>query len=250
MTLAFVIVAGRKNDLHVSLRGFRPSGRIIRDIYAVGAPSIIMQGIGTVLAVFMNAILIGLTSTAVAVFGAYFKVQSFLLMPMMGMMNASLSIEAYNYGARNRRRLMRAWRMTLYIGIIMMLVGTVGIWLLSHQIMALFNATDAMHEIGMAALRIMSSCLPFAVVSISISTVFQAVGRGVYSMIHSLLRQIVVLLPAAWLLARITGQVNAVWFSFPIAEAAALIISACLMARVYRRHIRPLDHAAKNLSAG
>lgn len=241
MVLSFIIVAGKRNDLRITFKGFRPSANILRDIYAVGAPSIIMQGIGTVLTVCMNAILIGFSSTAVAVFGAYFKVQSFVLMPMFGVTNAAMSIEAFNFGARRRDRFMRTWRLSLYTGLALMLIGTGLVWLFSHGIMHLFDASPVMEQMGVAALRIMISCMPVAAISINMSIAYQAVGRGAYSMIVSLLRQIFVLLPAAWILARVTGQVNAVWFAAPIAEAAGLIVSCLMMLRVYRRDIRPLD---------
>ena len=240
MVFCFIIIAGKKNDLKITLKKFRPSGRIIRDIYAVGAPSIIMQGISTVLGICMNAILISFSATAVAVFGAYLKVQSFVLMPMMGLMNASMSIEAYSFGARNRTRLMRTLKLSLTAGVIMMCIGTSLVWLFSREIMVLFKASDTMAAMGVAALRIMSSCLPIAAINIGVSIVYQAVGRGMYSMILSLLRQIVVLLPAAWLLARFVGEVNSVWYSFPLAEAAAIFISLAFLLRVYRRHIKPL----------
>jgi len=241
MAFCFIIIAGKKNDLKITLKKFRPSGRIIRDIYAVGAPSIIMQGIGTVLGICMNAILIGFSATAVAVFGAYFKVQSFVIMPMMGLMNASMSIEAYSFGARNRIRLMHTLRLSLIAGVIILCVGTGLVWLFSREIMMLFKASETMSAMGVAALRTMSACLPIAAINVGVSIVYQAVGRGVYSMILSLLRQIVVLLPAAWLLARFVGEVNAVWYSFPLAEAAALFISLAFLLRVYRRHIKPLS---------
>lgn len=241
MVFCFTIVAGKRSDLKITLKGFRPSGRILGDIYAVGAPSIVMQGITTILGICMNAILIGFSATAVAVFGAYFKVQSFVLMPVMGMMNASMSIEAYSFGARNRTRLMRALRLCLTVGFIMMCIGTSMIWLFSREIMMLFKASETMSAMGVAALRTMSACLPIAAINIGISVLYQAVGRGVYSMVVSLLRQIVVLLPAAFLLARFTGQVNAVWFSFPLAEGLALFISLAFLLRVYRRHVKPLE---------
>lgn len=241
MALAFIIIGSRKNDLRITFKGFRPSAGIIRDIYAVGAPSIIMQGIGTVLTICLNAILISFSATAVAVFGAYFKVQSFAMMPMIGMMNAAMSIEAYNYGARNRKRLMHTWRLSLWTGVALMLLCTGLIWLFARDIMTLFNASETMAHMGVAALRTMSSCLPIAAASISASIVFQAVGRGVYSMVISLLRQIFMLIPAAWILARVVGEVNAVWFSFPVAEGVSFLVSAAFMLAAYRRYIRPLD---------
>ena len=241
MALSFLIIMGKKNDLVIRFNGFRPDWRILGDIYKVGAPSIVMQAIGTVMTVFMNAILIGFSSTAVAVFGAYFKVQSFVMMPMIGMYNAAISIEAYNFGARNRKRLMRTWRISMLTGFVMMVIGVSLVWIFSHEIMALFGASPAMEALGIPALRTMSSALLLASICISVSILCQAVGRGMYSMIVSILRQLAVLLPAAWILSKAFGTVTAVWFSFPIAEVASLLLCVYYMARVYNGMIKPLD---------
>ena len=241
MLFSFLMVFSKRSEVRVSLRSFRPEARVVRDIYAVGFPSIVLQAIGTVMNLVMNAILIGFTETAVAVFGVYFKVQSFALMPLFGMTNAAMSIMAYNFGARNRQRLMRTWRLTMRAGIVMMVLFTAFFLLLPDEILSLFNASPDMLAIGRSALTVMPLCLPIAAASISMSVVFQAVGDGFYSMLLSIARQLVVLVPAAWLLARLTNDVTLVWWSFPIAEVLSLFLCIFLFVRTYRQRIAPLD---------
>lgn len=240
MLFSFLLVLGKHSQVRISLRGFRPSGHVIKKIYQVGLPSIVMQAIGTFMNLLMNGILIVFTETAVAVFGVYFKVQSFAIMPVLGLSNASMSIMAYNYGARNNARLMRTWRLTLTTGIIIMLLFTTVFMLLPNQILSLFNASPDMLRIGHAALTIMPLCLPFAAASISMSMLFQAVGSGFYSMMLSLARQLIVLVPVAWLLAIITNDVTIVWCAIPIAEVVSLLICILFMVKTYRDKIVPL----------
>ncbi len=243
MIFSLLMIFGKKNEVHISLRRFRPSGRVIRQIYDVGLPSVVLQAIGTVMNLAMNAILIAFSETAVAVFGVYFKVQSIAIMPLLGLTNTAMSIIAYNYGARSKPRMMRTWRLTVISGVVMMVLMTTLFQILPRQILALFNASDDMLRIGLSALRIMPLCLPFSAISISCSIMFQAVGKGSYSMFVSLARQLVALVPAAWLLARLTGDVTAVWWSFPIAELVSISLSVSLFVLVYRTRIRPLGSA-------
>lgn len=237
------IVFSRHNEVQISVRGFRPDREVIRAIYRVGLPSIIMQSITTVMQLALNAILISFTATAVAVSGAYFKIQSFVLMPLFGMTNASMSIMAYNYGARRKDRLMRTWRLTMYAALVMMGIAVVVFRTYPDQILSLFDALEEMLAIGRGAFRRIPLHLPVAAVVISISTVFQSVGNGVYSMVMSLLRQLVVLVPAAWLMSALANDVSAVWWSFLIAEGFALCIAVPLFVRTYRNKINPLDAA-------
>ena len=240
MLFSLFLVFSKRSEVRITLKGFRPEGRTIREIYQVGLPSVVMQAIGTVMNLLMNAILIAFADTAVAVFGVYFKVQSFALMPLIGMCNAAMSIMAYNYGARKKDRLMRTWRLAARAGVVMMVLFTLLFVLLPDEILGLFNASEEMLRIGRAALTIMPLALPIAAVNISISVTFQAVGNGMSSMFLSLARQLFVLVPAAWLLAKITGEVTAVWWSFPIAELAALVISIVLFRKTYRDRIQIL----------
>ena len=213
---------------------------MIRDIYAVGFPTIVLQAIGTVMTLFLNAVLIAYTETAVAVFGVYFRVQSIAIMPLLGMTNAGMSIIAFNYGAQNKKRIMRTWKIMLTAGILMMVIMTAILMLLPDQILSLFNADAEMLRIGRAALTIIPSCLVLASVNINCSVMFQAIGKGSYSMYLSLARQLVVLIPAAWLLSLAFHEVTAVWWAFPIAEVVTIVISLSMFAYIYNRRIRTL----------
>lgn len=234
MLLSFFLLFCTKHDVRIRLRRFRPSGAIIRKIYSVGAPSIVMQAIGTVMTLAMNALLIAYTTTAVAVFGVYFKIQSIVFMPVLGMTSAAMSIIAYNYGARCKRRMLRTWRLTLYASLVIMIVGMLCFQLFPGQIFSLFEASDEALRIGMVALRIISPSFVLAAVGITNSTLFQAVGRGVYSMIMSLLRQLVALVPAALALSLLTHNLDRIWLAFPIAEAFSLAVSLFMLHRVRR----------------
>ncbi|MEA4870291.1 MAG: MATE family efflux transporter [Christensenella sp.] len=240
MICSFAILASKRNEVRLRFKGFRPSVPIIRDIYSVGLPSVILQAIGTVMTLVMNGILIAFTETAVAVFGVYFRVQSIALMPLFGMTNAGMSILAFNYGAQNRKRIQRTWKLMLTAGVIMMVIMTAVFILLPDQILGLFNATPEMLRIGRAAMTIIPLGLILASVSICCSVMFQAVGMGTYSMYLSLARQLIVLVPAAWLLARLFHEVTAVWWAFPIAEALTIIVALIMFRHLYDQRVRTL----------
>lgn len=239
--LGIIILRSRHNQIEMPIKGFRPNGRVIGEIYTVGVPSIIMQAISTVMNLVMNGILIAFTATAVAVFGVYFKIQSMIFMPVFGMTNAAMSIMAFNYGARNRGRLMRTYKLAVKAAICIMVAGLVIFQLFPEAILSLFDASPDMMEIGVTAMRIL--CLPFPVAAYCIvnSTFFQALGNGVYSMIVSFMRQMIALVPAAWLLAKLTNDLNAVWFSFPIAEVMSLLVSLVLFAKLYRERVKIME---------
>lgn len=243
MLFSLFIILGKQNDVRLRLKGFRPDLRSIRDIYEVGFPTIVMQAIGTVMTLIMNGILIAFTETAVAVFGVFFRVQSIALMPLFGLTNASLSIMAYNYGACNKKRMMRTLKLTIATGLVLMSVMTALFLLLPNQILGLFNASADMLAIGRAAFTIIPLGLVLSSVSICCSTLFQAIGKGAYSMYISLARQLVVLVPIAWLLAHFVGKVMAVWWAFPIAEVFTVIISLLIFYYVYNQRIRTLQPA-------
>ncbi len=243
MLFSFLLILGKSSAIRIRLSACRPHSKTIRDIYAVGIPSIVLQAIGTVMTLAMNAILIGFSETAVAVFGVYFKVQSVALMPLFGMTNAAMSIMAYNFGARNKPRLMRTYRLALVSGVIIMSVMSALFITFSHEILALFNASPDMQLIGGAALTIIPLHLPIAAICITNSTVFQAVGKGAYCMIISFTRQLFVLVPVAWLIARLTRDMTAVWWSFPISEAVSFALSLIFMVNVYRTYIKPLGES-------
>jgi len=224
----------RNKEISVTLRGiFRPHWKTIKRIYTVGVPSIIMASIGSVMTYGMNRILVTFTPTATAVFGVYFKLQSFFFMPVFGMNNAVVPIMAYNYGAKKRSRMIATIKLTVLYACCFMLAGILVMHLFPRQLFSLFEASEEMIAIGIPALKTISYSFVFAGFCMSCGTVFQGLGNGVYSMINSIIRQLLVLLPAAWLLAQ-TGRLDAVWWSFPISEIASLIVSVILLRRIWR----------------
>lgn len=226
-------------DVNVSMKGFRPSMDMIRQIYQIGIPSIIMQSIGSIMVFCLNKILIVFSTTATAVFGVYFKLQSFIFMPIFGMNNGMVPIVAYNFGARNKDRLMQTYKLALVAAIAIMSAGVVLFEVFPSTLFSLFDASEHMLSMGVPALRIIAFHFPIAAFCIVTGSVFQAVGKAVYSMINSICRQLVVLLPAAYILAQF-GNVNYVWFAFVIAEGASMVLTAIFFKKVYREVIKPL----------
>ena len=232
----------RKNpDIQLDFKGFRPSAEAIKRIYVVGLPSIAMQCVGSVMTFLMNQILMAFTATAVAVFGVYFKLQSFVFMPIFGLNNGMVPIISYNYGARRPDRVKKTIKLAVCYAEGIMLVGFCIFQFAPGLVLSIFAASDAMLAIGIPAMRII--CLHFllAGVSIVLSSVFQALGNGVFSLIVSVCRQLFVLLPAAWLLAQ-TGSVNNVWWAFLIAEVVSILMSLAFYARINKTTIAPLYH--------
>lgn len=242
MGLGFILNQRRNPELRLTLRGLRIDGRIIRDILAVGLPSAVMSSISSVLNVLMNLILIAYGNAAVSVLGVYFKLQSFVFMPVFGLSNGLVPIVGYNFGARMKKRVYGAVKVALVYAIAIMGVGMAVFMLMPETLMGLFESGDVseLTEIGVVALRTISTHFILAAIGITLSTVFQAVGRGSYSLIMSLCRQLIVLLPAAWLLSRL-GGLNAIWWSFPIAEAVSLTICLCLYRKCDREMLKPLE---------
>ena len=244
--LALILNIRKNTDVHLKLRGFRPEGRMIRRILAIGVPSMIMVAIGSAMYYGFNRILmrfeavqVGLGELGTAVFGAYFKLQSFIFMPVFGINNAVLAIAAYNYGARKPKRIMQVMRCGAFGAATLMLLGIAAFQFFPQQLLALFNANEQMLTVGVPALKRLSLPFVFAGPCIIFGGVFQALGKSVYSMITSIARQVVVLLPAAYLLS-LTGEIAAVWFAFPIAEIASLAVSVVMMVTLYRKKIKPL----------
>lgn len=227
-------------DIHIHMKGFRPNGKIIRLIYAVGVPSIIMQAIGSVMTFGMNKILIQFTSTATAVFGVYFKLNSFIFMPIFGLNNGMVPIVAYNYGARDKSRMTQTIRLSIVTAVAIMLLGLALFMLVPAQLLGLFNASADMLTIGVPALRIIALSFTFAGFCIIVGSVFQALGNGVYSLIISVCRQLLVILPVAALLAK-AGGLHAVWWSIPIAEIVSVIMSTYFFRKIYKEKIAPLS---------
>lgn len=230
----------KKNpEININMKGFRPNRRIIGIIYQVGVPSIIMQSIGSVMVFGMNKILLLFSSTAAAVFGVYFKLQSFVFMPVFGLNNGIIPIIAFNYGARNKKRIMDTVKLSIAISLSIMAVGTLVFHLFPAQLLGFFDASEHMLEIGIPALKIISLCFLFAGFSIIVGSVFQALGNGVYSLIISVARQLLVILPVAYLFARTFG-LHMVWWSLPIAEIVSVVLSMLLFRRIRRLKINPL----------
>ena len=243
MIVSAIVVATRKHAIKISFKGFRFDRKTVKDIYAVGLPAIVMQAIGTVMNMAMNGILSGFSTTAYTVFGLYFKLQSFVFMPVFGLTQGLLPIMGYNYGARDKQRLLSALREGCMIALCIMAAGMLIFLLLPEQLLGIFNPSAELLSIGIPALRTICSCFLFAALGIVSSTLFQAVGRGTYSLIISLMRQLIVLVPAAWLLARFTGEVTAVWWAFPIAECISLAASIFFFLRLYKKEISHLETA-------
>ena len=221
----------KNKEINMSFKGFKPDMDIIKQIYKVGVPSIIMQSIGSIMTYGMNQILIAFSTTATAVFGVYFKLQSFIFMPIFGLNNGMVPIVAYNYGAQKRGRLLKTVKLSVIYAVGIMMVGVLLFQLIPDKLFLLFDASEQMLKMGVPALRIISIHFPIAGVCIICGTLFQALGNAVYSMINSICRQIVVLLPAAYLLARL-GNVNYVWWSLPIAELMSLTMTMIFLIKI------------------
>lgn len=236
--IAAVAVNLKKNtEIKLQFRGFRPDMAIIGEIYKVGVPSIIMQSIGSLMTYGMNQILLAFTSTAATVFGVYFKLQSFVFMPIFGLNNGMVPIVAYNFGARNKERLTRTVKLSMVYAVCLMAAGFLVFQIFPAQLFAMFGASETMLAIGVPALRIISLSFVLAGFGIVSGSVFQALGNGVYSLIVSVARQLLVLLPVAFLLS-LTGNLNAVWWAFPIAELVSFGVSVFFLIRIYRGVIR------------
>lgn len=224
-------------EIRLSLREIRFNRQIAADIYRIGIPSVIMQAIGSVMTFCMNRILISFTEAATAVFGAYFKLQSFIFMPVFGLNNGIIPITAYNFGAARMDRVRKATKLGVLTAVCIMTVGFVLFEAVPGVLLGLFSPSEEMMEIGVVALRVIAIHFPVAGFCIVAGSVCQALGKPVYSLINSICRQLVVLLPAAWLLAQ-TGNLTLVWFSFPIAEVASMILSTIFL----RRTLRSAEH--------
>ncbi len=226
-------------DIHMHLKYVKPNWKIIQPILTVGIPSVIMNGIGSVMNFGMNQILQGFHETATGVFGIYFKLQSLFFMPLFGINNATISIIAFNYGARKPKRIVHTLKLATITAVCIMLVGLGIFQLFPEALLGIFNPTEDFMSIGVKALRILSLPFPVAAVCVALSASFQALGNGSYSTIVSLCRQLVALLPVAYLLS-LTGDVGNVWWSFPIAEVVSALVTALLFARLYRCKVHPL----------
>lgn len=240
MILAIFFNKKKNLDVQLSIKGFRPDGRIIAKIYEVGVPSIVMQSIVSIMTFGMNKILIMFSETAVSVLGIYFKLQSFIFMPIFGLNNGVIPIVAYNYGAGNRKRIMDTIKLSTFIAIGIMLIGLIIFQMFPEWLLMLFNASDHMLEVGAPALRIISTSFLFAGYCIILGSVFQALGNGIYSLVVSVARQLFCILPLAYLFAKVAG-LHAVWYSFPLAELISVTLTTILFRRIYVKKIKTLS---------
>ena len=239
MIIAVFIAFFKKHEVKITFKGFRLHIQTIKDIYVVGFPAIVMQSIGSVLISCLNGILTAFGTTAVSVLGIYYKLQSFVFMPVFGLTHGAMPIMGYSYGARYKKRLLSALKLSAIIAFCIMLCGTILFLVAPGLLISIFDSDTSLVETGIPALRTICLCFPVAGVCIMLSTMFQGVGKGNYSLIISLMRQLVVLLPAAYLLAKL--GLSYVWWAFPIAEGISLFASIFLTIRLYSRDIRYLD---------
>lgn len=240
--LAFIFNIKKNHEVHIEFRKIlKPDIKFIKTILSVGIPSMIMIAIGSVMTFGMNKILIVFSSTAVAVFGVYFKLQSFVFMPVFALNNGMVPIVSYNYGAEKKDRLLKTIKLSICYGVGIMLLGLAIIQIFPAQMLELFDASEHMLSIGIPALRIISLSFVFAGISVVLSSTFQALGRGVLSMIISVVRQLIVLLPVAYFLSRF-GNVSLVWWAFPVAEVVAVIMSVLYFVRMYNRVIKSIGN--------
>ena len=212
---------------------------IIRDIYKVGVPSILLGSLGSVLTYLINLILGAFSTVAIAVYGVYFKLQSFVFMPVFGLNNGIVPIVAYNYGAKYKDRIIKSIKLCAFVALAIMIVGMLIFIFFPVQLLGMFSPNEEMLRIGVSALRIIAIHFPLAAIGITFTSVFQAFGRGLLSMFASFTRQLIGLLPAAWLLS-LTGNVNNIWWAFPIAEVISLIACIIAMKNVYKTQIKTL----------
>lgn len=239
MLLGIYFNLKKNSELTINFKTLRFDPETVKTIYKVGVPSILMMSIGSIMTFGMNKILLQFSSTAAAVFGVYFKLNSIFFMPIFGLNNGMVPIIAYNYGARNRKRITHTIKLSCAAAFVLMICGMLAFMLIPDVLLGMFNASEDMLSIGCLALRIISTSFPVAAFCIVFGSVFQALGNGVYSLITSVCRQLCVLLPSAWILAKLFG-LDAVWYSYPIAEVISIILSIFFLRKIYKDKIEPL----------
>lgn len=244
--LALILNLKCNPDVHLTLRGIRPKKEIVKPVLAIGVPSMIMNSVSSVMNFSINQILMGFEAvaldmgkTATAVFSIYYKLQSFFFMPLFGLNNATISVVAFNYGARNPQRITKTLKLAVGGALCFMIAGLLAFELIPGALLSIFHLSGTFMDMGKIALRIIAIHFPIAAVCIALGASFQALGNGIYSTITSLCRQLIALLPAAWLLS-LSGDVNMVWWAFPIAEVVSLTATLILFTRIYRKKIKPL----------
>ncbi|MDO4493106.1 MAG: MATE family efflux transporter [Clostridia bacterium] len=246
MLCCFMMLMLGKFEVKPSPKGFRPDKEVVVSIYRVGVPAIIMQAVGTVMNLMMNALLIAYTPTAVAVFGTFFKIQSLAFMPVFGMTTAAMSIIAFNYGAKMPDRVLRTRKLALTAALCWLSLGMLCFLLFPATLLGMFEASETMLGIGVPALRIMCLGFPFAAIGITNGTIFQGLNRGLYSMIVSLIRELVVLVPVAYLISMIFGKLGLIWWAVPIGGVVSALVSMYFFGKVKKEQIVPMQAAQNN----
>lgn len=236
MFISGILNVTKNADIQFRLKSMCPDKEVIARIYAVGVPSIIMSSIASMMTFCMNQILMTFSATATAVFGVYFKLQSFVYMPVFGLNNGMVPIVAFNYGARQKQRIMKTMKLAIAYAFGMMLIGLAIFQIFPAELFRMFNASEAMLSIGIPSLRIISISFLFASINIISISMLQALGHGIYSMLISVGRQLIVLIPVAFLLSR-TGNLNLVWLAFPLAETVAVVLSIIFL----KKNLKALD---------
>jgi len=239
MCLALYLNITRNKEIHIHFKNFIPHGKTIKSIFSVAIPSTIMISIGSVMTYGLNNILLLFTPVAVSVFGVYFKLQSFIFMPVFGLNNGLIPIIAYNYGARNKKRILSALRLSIVTAVVIMLIGLLVFQIFPKQLLYLFNASEDMIKIGVPALRIISLSFIFAGFCIVMGALYQALGQGLLSMIVSIGRQLIIILPIAYLFAKVFG-LDAVWYSIPLAELLSVVLNLIFLKYIYNKKIKNL----------
>ena len=238
-TLTWIFNMKLNSEVKIAWCYLKLDKKIVRGILTVGIPAVVMNSIGSVMTFGMNQILQGFNETATSVFGIYFKLQSFFFMPLFGLNNATISIIAFNYGARKPQRMIKTLKLAAVSALALMVTGLLVFQITPDLLLNMFNPSPEFMAMGRVALRTISWCFPVAAVSIVLGASFQALGNGIYSTITSLCRQMVVLLPAAYLLS-LTGDVDKVWLAYPVAEVVCAVVTGYFFLRIYRQKIKPL----------
>lgn len=236
MILSIIFNVFKNEDVSISFKGFKPDFGIIKQIYSVGVPSIAMQSISTFLILSLNQLLISFSETAVTILGIYFKLQSFIIMPVFGLNNGMIPIIAYNYGARNKDRIIKTVKYSIFSATIIMLIGVAIFAIYTRELLDLFDAGEHMLSMGIPAIRILSVSLSLAGANIIMVSLYQALGNGIYALYVAVLRQLVIILPLAYIFAYFMG-LSFVWYSFPIAEIVSLVFNIILFRNIYSRKV-------------
>jgi len=240
MCCAYTFLFTKDFEIKLVFKGFKWKWQIFKDIFQVALPSILMQTVMSFTDMSLNKILVNVSTVAVGVRSAYGKVQSFVFMPVLGMNQGTMPIMGYSFGAKNKDRLMSTYKNATIIGFIIMACGCLIFQLFPRQLLGLFNPTEEMLAIGLPAFRIISLCFPFIPFSVIPSTLFQATGHGYYSMFISIMRQVLFIIPIAFILSKTLGATG-VWLAYPLAEGSGLIVSNILLYRLYKKELKNLN---------